>query len=115
MQTLKVEWWNNHRMKYNKGLVIAGIAAIVITSLLFLSYDNSTDEFLTALWVGSIVYFVYMATLNLIFLILELADRGISNDINQRTKSTAFRLLFWTSVIFPFSYPIFILTMFFTS
>lgn len=112
MQTLKVDWWNNHRIKYNKGLAIAGIGAILTTAFLFLFFDNSTNEFLTGLGLSSIAYLVYMSAMNLIFLTLELADRGISNDIDHKTKSTAFRLLYWTSVIFPFSYPIFILTMF---
>lgn len=115
MQTLKVDWWNTHRIKYNKGLLIAGIGAIIITAFLFLFFDNSTNEFLTALGFGPIVYLVYMAAMNLIFLTLEIADRGISNDINHKTKNTVFRLLYWTSVIFPFSYPIFVLTMFGTS
>lgn len=115
MLSLKVEWWNNHRKKYNRGLAIAGAAAILITAFLYLFFSKSTDEFLKALGIGFIVYLIYMAALNLIFLTIEISDRGLSNDISQRKKNTAFRILFWTSIVIPFSYPIFILTMFYSN
>jgi hypothetical protein len=106
------DWWNHNRLKYNKGLAVAGLISIVITALAFYLFDNSIQEGLSVLIIAVPVYILYMAALNFIFLVSEFFDRRYNSNIDNNSRDFIFRYFYWFSLALPFLYPVFIISMF---
>jgi hypothetical protein len=113
----RFQWWNDSRHTLNKGLVVGGLIVIIACALIFAFVLPPSDDipqinfyfFLLAL----IVYTVYLAIVNLLFLIVEMLDRVYSVNNSLRVRMTLFNYFYWILIFVPFIYPAFLLTMFY--
>jgi hypothetical protein len=114
-------WWAARRMRYNIGLVIAGILAfiaycIVCQGLLPRVLDQSEIEItiFTTLFQG-IGYLVMMGVANVLYFLGPLSERIIRPTNIDKYRRTCYALGFWFSVLLPFSIPMLltILVLFF--
>ena len=100
-------WWQSRRLRYNVGLVIAGIVAFVIyASVVFILPAKDGLEitlFTTAL--QAIGYMAMVGIANLFYFLGPWSERAIQPRNPERYRQTCYRLGFWFSVLLPFSLP----------
>ncbi|MEO8150853.1 MAG: hypothetical protein ABI723_24685 [Bacteroidia bacterium] len=113
IQKTRLDWWNNKRFKFNKGLAIAALSSILISILEFYFFDYSLESFKEDTSFFLIALVVYSAVLNLTLIIAELTDRIINKDNNGKIKSRLFNWFYWISSVLPFLYPVFIVVVYF--
>lgn len=103
-------WWEQRRLRYNIGLVVAGVLA-------FVCYVGAIDRgisagampgaeitlFTTAFQV--IGYLFMMAVANVCYLAGSLSESLVKPTNLDRYRRVTYRLGFWFSVLLPFSIP----------
>ncbi|MCW3071521.1 MAG: hypothetical protein JWO44_1411 [Bacteroidetes bacterium] len=110
MQVTKADWWTNKRLTLNKGLLVAGVLVIVFTLVVFYALDRSFLSFIV-FPVGAVVFLIYTAAMNFLFILLEMIDRQFIKGFEIKRREIIFRCLFWLAIVFPFLYPVFILSV----
>jgi hypothetical protein len=102
-------WWSAHRLRYNVGLVVAGILAFIayvaVGSTMLPPDADFEVKIFTTLFQG-IGYLFMMGLANAFYFLGPLSERVIRPRDPQRYRRNCFRLGFWFSVLLPFSIPV---------
>jgi hypothetical protein len=105
------EWWARRRLRYNVGLVSAGLLAFACyVAVVFWGIslgaipDAGAITLLTTVFQG-VGYLFMMGIANLCYLTGPLLEQRINPKDICRYRRTAFGLGFWFSVALPFSVP----------
>lgn len=110
-------WWKNKRIKYNKGLIVAGFTAFAIYAILgiFLiaPHDEEFEITLFTIFFQSIGYLLMMGLANVCYNLGYMVDKHYNKDNNQAYRQRLFNFGFWFSVLLPFLVPILVIISYF--
>jgi hypothetical protein len=103
-----IAWWKAHRLRYNIGLIIAGILAfiayaIVCSTLLPEDAGIAITPF-TILFQG-VGYLLMIGVANVFYSLGPLSEYIVRPSDPERYRRVCYRLGFWFSVLLPFSIP----------
>jgi len=112
-QQIRIDWWENHRKKYNIGLIISGIAAFFLYLVVgsFLIKDFEVTIF-TTLFQG-IGYLIMMGIANVFYCLGFLADKLFNKRNDDKFRKRLFNFGYWFSFGLPFLIPITIIVSYF--
>lgn len=111
------KWWADRRLKYNKGLIAAGVSAFllyaILGSMLIAPHVNDFEITLFTIFFQGIGYLIMMGIANIFYGLGPLLDElyNISND--ERFRQRLFNFGYWFSFALPFSIPVFIVITYF--
>ena len=104
------EWWASKRIKYNVGLVVAGICAFIcycfVFDLVAHKLGPEADITLFTTMFQGFGYLVMMVIANICYNVGPFIEKHLKPKDIVRYRKTAFSLGFWCSVALPFSIPI---------
>jgi hypothetical protein len=102
-------WWGSQRLRYNKGLVLAGLLAFAAYAAVGYTLLPSEAGFeitlLTALFQG-LGYLAMMGVANLFYFIGPISERMLRPIDVLRYRRVCFRLGLWFSLALPFCIPV---------
>ncbi|RBP44523.1 hypothetical protein DES53_104344 [Roseimicrobium gellanilyticum] len=102
-------WWRARRIRYNIGLVVAGILAFIAYAAVGFVMLPADAEFeitgLTILFQG-FGYLFMIGVANVFYFIGPLSEFVIRPGDPESYRRTCFRLGFWFSVLLPFGIPV---------
>jgi hypothetical protein len=111
------EWWGSRRLRYNVGLVVAGLFAFVCyiaVELWGISIgairDADGSNLLTVI-VQGMGYLVMMVVANVCYSLGALSERLVKPVQLENYRRITFGLGFWFSVLLPFSIPMMLLAL----
>ena len=111
------QWWAKNRIKYNIGLIIAGLTAFityaVLGGLLIAPYDNGFEVTLFTMFFQGTGYLFMMLVANLFYNLGPFVDRHYNKDNSEIFRQRLFNLGFWFSVGLPFLIPALIIIEYF--
>ncbi len=105
------QWWESRRLRYNIGLIVAGIFAfacylIVCFTLLPRVLDPGRINAVgLETFVQAIAYLVLMVVANLFYCLGPMLEDMIRPTNVNRYRVISYRLGFWFSALLPFSIP----------
>jgi len=110
------EWWASRRLKYNTGLVIAGITAfflyVILGSTLIMPHDSEFEITLFTIVFQGIGYLFMILIANLFYNLGHIADNMFNKNDDERFRRRLFNLGYWFSFGLPFLIPIIIVIMY---
>lgn len=111
-QTSK-QWWASRRLKYNKGLVIAGLLAFLLYAILgsLLIRDYFEITLITTAFQG-LSYLFMMGIANIFYGIGPLVDGLYNRQNDERSRQRLFNFGYWFFFLLPFSIPLLVLVMY---
>lgn len=116
IQQTSKQWWASRRLKYNKGLVIAGITAfilyVILGSTLISPYDNDFEITLFTTAFQGFGYLFMMLIANLFYNLGHIADKMFNKENDERFRKRLFNLGYWFSFGLPFLIPTMIVIMY---
>lgn len=104
------QWWESRRLRYNLGLIIAGILAfsccvvVVGTDRFMQRHPEAEMTLFTTLFQG-VAYLFMMGIANLCYLLGPGSERLIKPKNVTTYRKLMFGLGFWFSVLLPFGIP----------
>ena len=111
-------WWEARRLRYNLGLVTAGILAFVAYAAVIVRFGDvinaadpsQADEFsgFTLVFQG-LGYLFMMFVANVCYFLGPLSERWLQPPDVAHYREKAFRFGFWCSVALPFAIPVLLL------
>jgi hypothetical protein len=111
-------WWERRRLRYNIGLVVAGVLSFVAYAVVVVRYGDiinaadpsQADEFsgLVLVFQG-IGYLFMMFVANICFFLGPLSERWVHPDDVVAYREKAFHFGFWCSLALPFAIPVLLL------
>ncbi|MEE9448991.1 MAG: hypothetical protein V3V72_02985 [Ignavibacteriaceae bacterium] len=112
LKILSNSWWESHRLKYNIGLIIAGVLAFVFYTIVFetkvpFSPENEITLF-TTLFQG-IGYLIMMGIANFFYFLGPISEKIFNPNNVDKFRKVTFNLGFWFTFILPFSIPVMLL------
>ena len=105
------EWWERRRLRYNVGLVVAGLLAFVAYASIMFTFEEKIPDaeisgFTTIF--QAVGYLIAMGIANICYFLGPVSERILKpNDVSTYREIT-YRLGFWFSVLLPFSIPVFV-------
>jgi uncharacterized membrane protein YgcG len=106
--TSSAAWWSSRRLRYNIGLVVAGIAAFITYCIVLSIFSDAIPDaeitILTTAFQG-VGYLVCMAVANVFYQLGPLSERWLRPKNPTAFRHTTFALGFWFSVALPFTIP----------
>lgn len=111
------EWWGSQRIRYNKGLIVAGLLAFSIyVSVVFTFNKNIPDAEITVFTTvfQGIGYLIIMGIANVLYFLGPIVESAIKPKDPQRFRFIAFGLGYWGSASLPFLIPILFVVQVFT-
>lgn len=116
IQQTSRKWWASRRLKYNKGLVIAGITAFifyaVLGEILIMPYDSEFEITLFTIAFQGIGYLFMMLIANLFYNLGHIADNMFNKDNSDQFRKRLFNFGYWFSFGLPFLIPTMIVVMY---
>jgi hypothetical protein len=110
-------WWAQKRLKYNIGLILAGIIAFllyaILGSILIVPHDPDFEITLFTIAFQGFGYFIMILIANLFYYLGPLTDRLINKDNSEKFRKNLYNLGFCFSVGLPFLIPIIIVIQYF--
>jgi hypothetical protein len=107
-------WWSARRLRYNLGLVVAGILAfiayVVVGSTMLQSDADFEVTIFTTLFQG-VGYLFMIGVANVCYYLGPISERIVRPRDSDRYRRICFRLGFWFSVLLPFSIPALLATL----
>lgn len=111
-------WWNSRRLKYNKGLFIAGAIVFILYVIIgtnFISpYDNTFEINFFTSTLQFVGYLFMMLIANIFYGLGSFIDIRFNKNEKEKFRKQLFQLGFWISVILPFLVPLKLLFIYFT-
>jgi hypothetical protein len=114
-----LRWWEKKRLRYNVGLVVAGVLAFAAYAALIVRFGDvingaadpsEADEFSgLTLAIQGIGYLFMMFVANVCFLLGPLSERWVKPSDVAHYREKAFRFGLWFSVALPFAIPVLLL------
>lgn len=111
-------WWNAKRIKYNIGLLIAGLAAFILYIILNASLTYPHDKtfeitfFTTVLQI--VAYLFMMLLANIFYGLGYFFDIQLNKKNSDNFRKKLFNLGFWFSVALPFLIPLWLVLEYIT-
>ena len=105
------DWWEQHRLRYNIGLVVAGLVAFVCYAVVVdrgISTGRTVPDAEITLFTTAfqgIGYLFMMGVANLCYFAGPLSESVLKPADVDRYRRFTFRLGFWFSVLLPFTIP----------
>lgn len=116
IQQTNKEWWASRRLKYNIGLVIAGITAfilyVILGSTLIMPYDENFEITLFTTIFQGIGYLFMMFVANLFYNLGHVADKMFNKNNDEQFRKRLFNYGYWFSFGLPFLIPLMIVIMY---
>src|SRR5258708_2013975 len=106
------QWWESRRLRYNIGLIVAGILAFVCYVIVVdrgMDQHKMSDEAEISLFTTfgqGIMYLFMMGVANFCYKLGPWSESYLRPPDVNRYRSWAFNLGFWFSVLLPFSIPV---------
>jgi hypothetical protein len=110
-----LQWWESRRLRYNAGLVVAGILAFVAYAFVLVHFqdvirapDPSQEDAFSGftLILQGFGYLFMMLVANVCFYLGPISERFLRPRNVEAYRKITFRLGFWCSVALPFSVPL---------
>jgi hypothetical protein len=102
-------WWLSHRLKYNKGLVIAGftafIAYCIVGELLIARHEEFEVTIFTTAFQG-VGYLIMMCMANIFYSFGYVIDYFFNKENDEAFRYNLFNLGYWFSFCLPFLIPV---------
>jgi len=112
------EWWSDRRLKYNLGLIVAGILAficyVILSTKLIMPYDKDFEITLFTTAFQGIGYLFMILIANLFYNLGYWADKNFNENNSDLFRNRLFNLGFWFSCSLPFAIPLLIVVQYFT-
>jgi hypothetical protein len=115
-----IDWWEQHRLKYNVGLMVSGLAAFVCY-VLIVDRGISTGRMpgaeitLFATAFQAVGYLFMIGVANVCYTAGAFVELHYVEQPNvERYRHLAFRCGFWFSVLLPFTIPVLAAWSYFT-
>ncbi|WP_183575200.1 hypothetical protein HDF18_14700 [Mucilaginibacter sp. X5P1] len=103
--TIAKQWWSSKRIKYNKGLVIAGIVGFLLYCTLgpiFIApHAVEFEETIFDIAFQGVAYLIMMVIANVFYTAGSLIDISFNKNNSQRFRERLFALGYWFSVALP--------------
>ena len=99
------KWWADNRMKYNKGLILAGVLAFFCYAMLGSLLINDFEITLFSIFFQGIGYLFMMAIANVFYFLGPFADKNFNKDNNEYFRKNLFYFGYWFSFSLPFIIP----------
>jgi uncharacterized protein YacL len=100
-------WWNKRRLRYNIGLVIAGLIAFIsyvfVVQTLIIPKDNSAEITIFTILFQGFGYLIMILIANVLYFIGPLSERLFRPRDTDRFRKITFGLGLWFSIALPFS------------
>lgn len=107
-------WWSQRRLRYNIGLIVAGIIAFILYAILgeilIAPHDINFEVTLFTTAFQGIGYLIMIGLANLMYFLGPLFDKLFNKRNNERFRKTLFEVGFWFSVALPFTIPVIIVS-----
>lgn len=107
------QWWADRRLKYNKGLVVAGLFAFLLYAIvgsLLIKDDFEITLFTTAF--QGIGYLFMIGVANMFYGLGPLVDRLYNRQNDEGFRQRLFDFGYWFSFVLPFSIPLLIVVIY---
>jgi hypothetical protein len=99
------QWWSSKRIKYNKGLLIAGFVALILYCTLgpiFIApHAVEFEETIFEMAFQGVAYLIMMIIANVFYTLGSLIDISLNTNNSQRFRNRLFSLGYWFSVALP--------------
>ena len=102
-------WWERRRLRYNAGLLLAGLLAFVLYLAVYFSFSNrlpmEIDVTIFTIIFHGIAFAFYVFVANVFYCLGALSERLPRIRTLESHRQTTFALGFWFSVALPFLEP----------
>ncbi len=111
------QWWSSRRLKYNKGLVIAGLIAFIVYailgSLLIAPRTQGFEITLFSMFFQGVGYVFMIGVANLFYGLGPLVDKFYNRHNDERFRQRLFDFGYWFSFALPFSILLLVIVIYF--
>jgi hypothetical protein len=116
IQLKNKQWWESRRLKYNKGLVIAGITAFILYAILgeilIVPFYSEFEITVFSTVFQGIGYLFMMLIANLFYNLGNIIDDIFNKDNSEQFRKRLFNFGYFFSSGLPFLIPTLILIMY---
>jgi len=112
------EWWRQRRLRYNIGLVIAGLLAFVTYAAIVFTFEEKIQDAEITVFTTvfqAVGYLIAIGIANLCYFLGPMSERLIRPKDVESFRKITYNLGFWLSVLLPFSIPAVVGYVVFTS
>jgi hypothetical protein len=106
---LKKDWWRKRRLKYNKGLILAGITAFIayciVGEILIAPHEEFEVTLFTTAFQG-FGYLIMMVVANGFYNLGYLTDKLFNKNNKESFRDNLYHFGYWFSCCLPFLIPI---------
>ncbi len=98
------QWWRSKRLKYNQGLLWAGLVAFILYCVLgpiFIAPHEEFEETLVEMIFQGVAYLIMMGVANLFYILGWLIDIALNKSNSQLFRRRLFSVGFWFSCALP--------------
>jgi hypothetical protein len=109
------DWWQKKRLKYNLGLIFAGILAFIFYAILLETLIPSAPEIEVTLFTipfQGLGYLVMIGLANLFYSLGPISEKIFRPKNVNKFRIVVFNLGFWFSIILQFTIPISLIIMY---
>jgi len=110
-------WWRAKRLKYNKGLVYAGILAFftyaILSAFLIEPYEQDFDITLFTMAFQGFGYLIMMLIANVFYNLGSFVDKLLNKEDDEKFREKLFKMGYWFSFGLPFLIPVLVVIVFF--
>ena len=103
------QWWESRRLRFNIGLVIAGLSAFILYLAVYFAYSSKIpmeiDVTIFTILFQSVAYFFYMLLANVFFCLGPLSEKLPRKRSIESHRKFAYTTGFFLSVSLPFLAP----------
>src|SRR5580693_1163591 len=103
-----IAWWRARRLRYNIGLVVAGILAFIAYAIVcstLLPEDADVEITPFTIFFQGVGYLLMIGVANVFYSVGPLSERIVRPVNAERYRQICYRLGFWFSILLPFSIP----------
>lgn len=115
LQTLPLDastWWAQRRLKYNKGLAVAGVAAFIAYAIIGRLLVNDFEITLFTTLFQGMGYLIMMGVANLFYYLGPFVDKLVNPNRNEKFRKRLFMAGCVSSYALPFSIPLLIIILY---
>ena len=109
------QWWEGRRVRYNFGLIKAGLGAFLCYIIVFQIFKHKMDPdaeiTVFTIILQGIAYLIAMGLANLCYFFGVLSEKIIRPKNTNRYRNNVYNIGYWFSVLLPFSVTAIVLVM----